>query len=654
MFESQHFAYELILTSNKSLNSDLSMKWVILCGAWSFEIELMQQFLRKLKHRRVLHTASLYVVGAWISLQVAEVLSGAGLPPSTMRNLLVILSCGFPLALIIGWFFDISKEGIVKTGPLKEDEKLPQLKFIDYILLTGLILVVAIDGYILSFPPPSEAPAVASPASTQRTIAVLGFDDLQLAEGDDPVGNVFAGELRSSLTRVAGLRVLGPETSKMLSLAGKGRLVTAKELLVTAMVLGEVLLEGGRIQVNTRLVGVPAGNEIWSFSVEAPVGDAIELQQGLLKQLVGAIAPGLDPDPVQGPRAEVGACSTVYDIYLRGKQLSKARHKTEADRYNRGMELLREAVSIDENCALAWEAIATASLDMSMPGFAKAGAAARRALELNDALPEAWAVLAEIAEEEERWNDSEEYFLRALYADPTNVHVNLMYSEALIARGRVTDAVHHGLEAYRYDPVSMEVHWRLSMAAMYAGDSDLLIKHAEIAREIAGEQSTFYLYNMFTAHLLKGDTDRAIKLYSSIMEQDWGPHWMPDCIRVRDDPSLAPGVLEAVRVSIEQRKSDTVEKGKALILGADIISCATWLGEPDIVFDSFSMVGVAPFPGGTPTEVIFINMFASDASILRQDPRFRELVVESGLLDYWRKWGWSDYCEPDGDSFRCD
>ena len=98
-------------------------------------MELMQQFLRKLKHRRVLHTASLYVVCAWVALQVVEVLSGAGLPPSTMRNLLVILSCGFPIALVTGWFFDISKEGIVKTGPLKEGEHLPQLKFIDHVFL---------------------------------------------------------------------------------------------------------------------------------------------------------------------------------------------------------------------------------------------------------------------------------------------------------------------------------------------------------------------------------------------------------------------------------------------------------------------------------------------------------------------------------------
>ena len=36
------------------------------------------KFLRELKRRRVLNTAFLYVVGAWVALQVVEVLAGAG------------------------------------------------------------------------------------------------------------------------------------------------------------------------------------------------------------------------------------------------------------------------------------------------------------------------------------------------------------------------------------------------------------------------------------------------------------------------------------------------------------------------------------------------------------------------------------------------
>jgi hypothetical protein len=85
---------------------------------------MMTHFLREMKRRRVLNTAWLYVAGAWISLQVVEVLSGAGLPPEAMRRLLVVLSIGFPLALTAGWFFDISREGITRTRPLPPGEEL--------------------------------------------------------------------------------------------------------------------------------------------------------------------------------------------------------------------------------------------------------------------------------------------------------------------------------------------------------------------------------------------------------------------------------------------------------------------------------------------------------------------------------------------------
>ena len=613
----------------------------------------MTDFLRELKRRRVLHTVSLYVVGAWVALQVVEVLSGAGLPPSTMRNLLVILSFGFPIALVAGWFFDISKNGITKTRPLPEGEQLPELGFIDHVLLIGLVLVVAIDGYILSFPSPENAQLVSSTGSQQRTIAVLSFDDIELEEGNDPVGDVFAGELRSSLARVAGLRILGPETSKMLSLASENRMVTAKELLVTAIVLGEVILEGGHIQVNIRLVGIPAGNEIWSSSVESPIGEAVELQQGLLKQLVGAIAPGLDPDPVKGPRAEAGDCSSVYDIYLRGKQLSKARKQSQAELHNRGMELLREAVTIDEKCALAWEAIAMASVDWSMPGFVKAGAAARRALELNDALPGAWSVLAEIAEEEMDWMDSEEYFLRALYADPTNAHANEFYGESLLARGRVKEGLHYALEAYRYEPAGASINHHVGMAAIRVGNGDLAIKHAKILGDLIGRPKHSWVQDLHAeGYLLNGEIDRALEAFSEIGFE--AEHWYPQCARIRENPDLAPSVIGELKKTLDNFKSGTLGEGTYYTIGNALIRCGTWLGEPDVVFDVMFTKGVPPFEDGVPTEVTFINMFYPDAGVLRSDPRFRQLVEESGLLDYWRKWGWSDYCEPSDDSFICD
>jgi tetratricopeptide (TPR) repeat protein len=586
------------------------------------------RFLRELKRRRVLNTAFLYVIGAWIALQVVEVLSGAGLPPSTMRNLLIILSFGFPLALIVGWFFDISTEGIKKTGPLKEGEQLPNLKFLDHVFLAGLILVVAMDAYILSFPTPQDTPVVSSTTSQQRTIAVLGFDDLELAAGGDPIG-------------------------EMLRMSGENRYTVAKELLVTALVLGEVLLDGGRIKVSASLVGVPAGNEIWSARIEGPVGDAVDLQNGLIRQIIGAAAPNLDPDPVQGSRVEADSCNDVYSLYLRGKQLSQKR-RSEGDMRERGVELLREAVAIDDQCALAWEAIAVEATDWSFPGFVRAGAAARRALELNESLPEAWTVLAEIAEQEERWSDAEEYFLRALYADPTNTRANMFYSETLVARGRLKEALHYALEAYRYEPASSNVNFHVSLAAGMAGDGDLTLKHATIFGELIDKPQHAWVLNLLAeGYLLNGETDRALEAYAG--KGDKMADWFPECVRARDDPGKVPGLVDAMEKTILQYKSGQLTEMQAFYWLGDVIGCSIWLGEPDFAFELLLDEDSTAFFGEpAPTEAVFLNMFTPDGEVLRQDPRFRKLVVDSGLLDYWRQWGWSDYCEADGDSFRCD
>ena len=40
---------------------------------------------------------------------------------------------------------------------------------------------------------------------------------------------------------------------------------------------------------------------------------------------------------------------------------------------------------------------------------------------------------------------------------------------------------------------------------------------------------------------------------------------------------------------------------------------------------------------------------------VRQLPRFKELMKEIGLVDYWNKFGWPDLCRPIGDDdFMCD
>ena len=607
---------------------------------------MMGGFFRELKRRRVLHTAALYVAGAWIALQVVEVLAGAGLPPATMRRLLVALSAGFPVVLVVGWYFDITANGITRTGPLAQGESTPNLQFADYVLVVALLLVVAADAYILSLPPLAETVYETPSVAQHRTIAVLAFEDLELQDRRDPIGIAFAGELRSSLTRTAGLRVLGPETSRMLLGAGENLLTIATELGVEALLQGAVSLVNGRLRIEAELQGVPAGNRLWSARFAGPISNAVGLQDKLTRQLIAAAAPSLDPDPIQGPRSRAGDCDDVYDMYLRGKQMTKAGGEAGLETRTMGRDLLREVVAINDRCAIAWEALAVSTTNWTLSGFTEAGATARRALEINEALPEAWTVLAEIAEEEERWGDAEEYFLRALYVDPTNARAHEYYGEALLARGRVKAALRHALEAYRYEPGSKGVNWHTALAAKLAGDGDLTIKHATINDEIRGLVLPADIDQRAEGYLLKGDTERALDEYRQL--GDTLAPWFLECVRGRNAAEIPQALRQAVRETAAAHRGAVFGDLEGWLVW-NAIRCGTWIGEADLVVEI--LLGTE----GAPTETRYFASFFPDAKVLRQHPQYRALYRDSGLVDYWRKWGWSDYCEPVGnDDFRCD
>jgi TolB-like protein len=555
-----------------------------------------------------------------------------------MRNVLAAMSVGFPLVLVIAWFFDISSEGVTRTLPRADGEDLPMLNLGDHALFVGLLAVLALNTYVLSSPAPGDATATA--ASQGHTIAILPFEDV----GDqDAIGDAIAGELRGEFQRLGGLRVLGTETSRAIAAAGDARTGIASELGISSLLMGDVRLENGQLDLRARVLNIPAGNIVWQADFTAPVGDGPDLQRRVVKAIIDAVIPTASADTAIDSRIGEGECGAVYDTYLHGKQI--AARGTLEDR-KAAVEMMQEAVSVDPQCGVAWEAIAILSIDWSKEGFAKAGAAARRALEINESLAGAWATLAEIAEEEARWSEAERLFLRALYVSPTDGNTNAMYAETLLARGRVRDALHYALEGYRYEPASARTNHMVLLTARYAGEADLTIKHERIFAELRGNTERYGWAETAEALIIKGEIEQAATLLESRVGE-YVLAWYPQCVRSLADPALRDGLVPRMQEVRRQTEDGELTGWLLYYAGWHVIRCATWLGETDIVIEMMASEE-------TPTEVKFIPFFQADSGNLRQTEYFRNLVVERGLLDYWREWGWSDYCRPDGDSFVCD
>ncbi|MBT8053155.1 MAG: AAA family ATPase [Xanthomonadales bacterium] len=82
-------------------------------------------FLKEIWRRRVLQVAIPYGIGAWLMVQVAEVILDAfEAPPWIMQGLLIVLVLGYPVAVVLAWIFDITpNHTIVRTGPREELEE---------------------------------------------------------------------------------------------------------------------------------------------------------------------------------------------------------------------------------------------------------------------------------------------------------------------------------------------------------------------------------------------------------------------------------------------------------------------------------------------------------------------------------------------------
>src|SRR6516225_731964 len=124
-------------------------------------------FFAELKRRKVYSLAIAYVVGGWALAQgIAQVLPVFDIPNWVVRLLVVLIVLGFPVALTLSWFFDLTRYGIVRT-PDRAPE--PRIGSID--------------------------PSI----SQEKSIAVLPFKDLSARSERD---HVVEGSIRRDGNRI--------------------------------------------------------------------------------------------------------------------------------------------------------------------------------------------------------------------------------------------------------------------------------------------------------------------------------------------------------------------------------------------------------------------------------------------------------------------
>ena len=317
-------------------------------------------FLVGLKEHRIYRVALGYAVGAWIILQVAAiVLPGFAAPPWVLRALMILLALGFGAALLAGWAYDRRMAG----KPL-----LPRgTRALGFVLL-ALVPAAATAVFFLSqstltivtagpAAPAPRAAAPAEPATAEKSIAVLPFEN----RSDDKANAYFTDgvqdEILTDLSRVADLKVIS-RTSVMQYKNGTTRNLReiGRQLGVSHLLEGSVQRAGNTVRVTAQLIDARTDAQQWAEHYDRPLDDVFAIQSDIAEAIAGQLQARLSPQEKHDIGVPPTADLQAYDLYLQARDRFAA--ATDSTRGVEvlldGVRLLDQALARDPKFLLAW------------------------------------------------------------------------------------------------------------------------------------------------------------------------------------------------------------------------------------------------------------------------------------------------------------
>jgi TolB-like protein len=484
-----------------------------------------------MRRRRVFRTAAIYIVGAWVLLEViALAFQSFGIPDTALQYIWFAAIAGFPLALIFGWRYDITPEGILRTPPAGVTDTADlSLRKPDYIVLIALTVVAVIFvgstiNEIRQGPLRGAGPWYAA-NRLATAIAVLPLENLS---GDTSQEFLSAGlhdALITTLSRITQFRVTSRYSSRRvdrkMSFPQIGRLLGVDKILS-----GSVLREGDQVRVNVTLVDAETEQPLWTESFTREFDGLISMQNEVASAVAREVKVQLTPDEERQLALTDGPDSATYEAYLKGMfQL----HKGSRRGYRRAIEIFTEGVENDPTSALAYAGLAIGYSQLGHSPFPVAGAyprakeAAQRALEYDPDLAEAHLAVGMYKIYYE-WDfaGGEQSFLRALELNPSLVDAHYHYAWLLELLLRDEEAIAYGEYTKDLNPLSPFYTSWLAEQYRDAGMYEEAIEEAKTTLELNPNYPVAWLA-LGQTYLDMGRVDEAIEAHENLRgNRFWG------------------------------------------------------------------------------------------------------------------------------------
>jgi len=408
------------------------------------------------------------------------------------------------------------------------------------------------------------------------SVAVLPFVNMSAEADNEYFSDGVTEEIISALSRLEGLRV----ASRTSAFAFKGKapdLRTVGDALNVSTVLeGSVRKAGQRVRVTAQLIRVADDEHLWSDRFDSDLEDIFGVQDRLAQSIVEVLRVKLLDAEAEAIVAPGTRNVAAYEHYLRGRYYWNKRDQQDLQR---GIQQFEQAIALDPHYALAHVGLADSYniigfYDLMPPreAFARAKAAASRALELNGRLAAAHASLGYVLFYHD-WNATAALaaYRRAMELDPRYAVAHQWYSNCLDQLGRFADAEREWRVALELDPLSLIINAGIGWHHYFAREFEQAVAALQRALEL---DPTFVPANVWLGQALAalGRFPAAIAAFqAAVQSSQESPSAVAELARghaLAGDEATARGLLDRLLQAETERYLPSYEiAGIHLALG---------------------------------------------------------------------------------------
>jgi len=495
-----------------------------------------KQFFAEVKRRNVYKVAAAYGVVAWLLTEIAtQVLPFFEIPNWGVRLIVLAIVIGFPIALVIAWAFELTPEGLKRTEIADAEFPLgrsPKRAWIFIVIIAGAISVglFFLGRYTTSRTLSTEQgqPPASAESLPQKSIAVLPFDNLSR----DPDNAYFAegiqDEILTRLAKVADLKVISRTSTQKYKSAPDNLRDIAKQLGVLNILEGSVQRAADQVRVTVQLINATTDAHLWAETYDRKLTDIFAVESDVAKTIADTLHAKLTGSEKSAIAKRPTADTEAYELYLKGRFFWNKRTGPDL---RKAIAYFNQAIAKDPNYALAYAGLADAYVLLppygaasALESFPQAEAAAKKALELDDALAEAHTSLAQVLVSYDfDFEGSTREFERAIALNPNYATAHHWYgSGPPLSLGEFDRAIAELKRAQQLDPLSLIINADLGSGFVTARRYDDAI--AQLRKTIEMDPHFYYAHwNLGEALELKGQLREAFAEYKKAAELNDDP-----------------------------------------------------------------------------------------------------------------------------------